>query len=300
MLNHILRAVTLWAVLSGATYAFAEARPVELSIGGNIALGDLVVAEGASLADGVLLLTHGTLAHKDMELIESLQKALGERGITTLAHTLTLGQDRRKGMYDCAKPHTHAHEDAVAEINAWVEWLRKNGAGKVSIMGHSRGGNQAAWFASEKGDIDRIVLLAPATGRTQQQLEQSYLRRFKSYLAPILEKAGRLVEQKKGDVLMDVPGFISCQTGKASARSILSYYGREPRRMTATLIPKINRPVFIIAGSKDTVVPDAVEKYTPLAKSANVTLKVIEDADHMFLDFFTEDAADLIEGFLRE
>lgn len=297
MLHHILRVITLWAVLSGAAYAYASPRLVELNIDGNTALGDLVIPDGASLADGALLLTHGTLAHKDMELIESLQQALGERGIITLAHTLTLGQDRRTGMYDCARPHTHAHEDAVAEISTWIAWLRKNGAGKVSVLGHSRGGNQAAWFAAEKGGIDKVVLLAPATGRTQQQLEQSYLRRFKSYLAPILEKAGR---QNKGDMLLDLPGFIYCQDSKASARSVLSYYGKEPRRLTPVLIPKINRPVFIIAGSKDTVIPDAVEKYTPLAEAENVRLEVVEDAGHMFLDFFTEDAADLIEGFLSE
>lgn len=300
MKQHLLRALSLWFCLVFAVTANAGPKLIELDIGGKIALGDLVVPEGASLAGGVLLITHGTLAHKDMELVEALQKLLAERGIATLAHSLTFDQDRRGGMYDCAKPHTHAHEDAVGEIAAWVDWLRTNGAGKISVLGHSRGGNQVAWFAAGKDGLDKIVLMAPATGRTQQRWAEIYKRRFESDLAPIVEKAARLVEEKKGSALLDLPGFISCPAGKASAKSIVSYYGNEPRRMTASLIPKIKSPVLIIAGSKDTVVPDVVEKFTPVTDGKKVRVQVIEDAGHLFLDFYAEDAADLIAAFLGE
>ena len=122
-----------------------------------------------------------------------------------------------------------------------------------------------------------------------------YKRRFNSDLAPILEKAARLVEEKKGSTLLDLPGFIYCPAGKASAKSIVSYYGDEPRRMTTT-----PSPVLIIAASKDTVVPDVVEKFTPVTDGKKVRLQVIEDASHLFLDFYAEDAADLIAAFLGE
>ena len=157
-----------------------------------------------------------------------------------------------------------------------------------------------AWFAAGKVGLDKVVLMAPATGRPQRKVAEIYKRRFNSDLAPILEKAARLVEEKKGSTLLDLPGFIYCPAGKASAKSIVSYYGDEPRRMTASLIPKIKSPILIIAASKDTVVPDVVEKFTPVTDGKKVRLQVIEDASHLFLDFYAEDAADLIAAFLGE
>jgi dienelactone hydrolase len=300
MPRQILQVLTLCLFLIGVGAADAKTTLIELNIGGNIALGDLVVPEGTSIENGVVLITHGTLAHKDMELIATLQSLLAERGISTLAHSLTFNQDKRTGLYDCTKPHTHAHEDAVNEIAAWVDWLKSKGAKKISALGYSRGGNQVAWFASEKTDLAKFILMAPATGSTRGKSLDAYKRRFKSDLEPVLEKAARLVKSKEGDSLLELPGFIYCQKSRASAKTTLSYYGNEPRRMTASLIPKIEQPVLIITGSKDTVVPDAVEKYTPVADGKHVRLEVIDDADHWFLDFFAEDASDLIAEFLKE
>ncbi|GAB4237855.1 MAG: alpha/beta fold hydrolase [Methyloligellaceae bacterium] len=300
MLRTFLACLLSMIVLAAPAAAARQAKTVELKIGGHVALGDLVIPEGASLAGGVLLITHGTLAHKDMELVEALQTALAERGVATLAHSLTLSLDRRTGMYDCARPHRHRHEDAVEEIAAWVSWLKQQGAAKVALLGHSRGGNQAAWFAAERDSVDRVILLAPATGQSPARAAASYRQRFKADLAPILDAAAAKVKAGLGDELLDVPGFIYCPAGKASAKSILSYYGDEPRRATEHLAPAIKVPVLVIAGSRDTTVPDVVEKFEPLARPGRLRLEVIEDAGHMFLDFYAEDAADLIAAFLEE
>lgn len=300
MNNAIIQGLVFCFCAAWATLGLAEPKTVELDIGGKTALGDLVVPDETSMGDGVLLLTHGTLAHKDQELIETLQGALAERGVATLAHSLTLGQDRREGMYDCKVPHKHAHEDAVDEIGAWVAWLKNNGAGQVSVLGHSRGGNQVAWFATQNGGIKKVILMAPATGVSFEKAAKTYKERFKADLAPLLTKAQELVDAGKGDTMLDVPGFIYCPAGKASANSIVSYYGPEPKRATQSLIPTIEKIVLVIAGSKDTVVPDAAEKIGPLADGKRVRLEVIEDAGHMFLDFYAEDAADLISAFLEE
>lgn len=57
-------------------------------------------------------------------------------------------------------------------------------------------------------------------------------------------------------------------------------------------------PVLVIAGSADTVVPHVVERVQPLADGKKIQLKVIEDAGHLFNDFYIEDAADLVAEFL--
>ncbi|SDX57416.1 hypothetical protein SAMN05421783_1381, partial [Thiocapsa roseopersicina] len=100
---------------------------------------------GADWQQGpVVLMTHGTLAHGGMEIMQTLQSALLERGISSLSMTLSLGLDNRSGMYDCAVTHTHLHTDAVGEIGAWLGWLQSQGVEEVALLGHSRGGNQSA------------------------------------------------------------------------------------------------------------------------------------------------------------
>ena len=81
------------------------------------------------------------------------------------------------------------------------------------------------------------------------------------------------------------------------ATSFLSYYENDPRRNTAYLVPKINKPVLVIAGSEDTTVKGVDVKFKPLADGEKVKLLVIDGADHFFRDLYAEDVADAIEGF---
>ena len=280
--------------------AAAETRQVELEIGGKVALADLIVPDGKALADGVMVLAHGTLAHKDMELIESLQALLAERGVATLAPSLTFGLNRREGMYDCAVPSVHRHEDAVTEIGAWVTWLRNEGATSISVFGHSRGGNQAAWYSAGDKMVGKLVLLAPAMGRTAEEQADGFKNRFKTDLAPLSAEAQRLIDAGKGEQLLEVPGFLYCPAGKASAASILSYYGGDPAQLTIPQLAKVTAPVLVIAGSADTVVPEVPQEIGKIADNDRITLKVIEAAGHMFLDFYAEDAADLIAEFIGQ
>lgn len=302
-ISRLISALLLTAsvTLTSLQPAAAEGRGIELKINGTIALGELVEPDDGGFKQGVLVITHGTLAHKDMELVEALQSALAERGVASLAHTLSLGVTRRSGMYDCTTPHRHRHEDAVFEIGAWIAWLKTNGAGPVSLLGHSRGGNQAAWFAAEHADsgIERLVLLAPATRGPEGNAATSYQKRFKAGLGPILSKAKALIADGKGKTLMNLPGFLYCPNSKASAESVVSYYGPDPRRDTPSLLTKLAVPVLVIAGSADTVVPDVVERVRPFADGKKIQLQVIEGAGHLFLDFYIEDAADLIAAHLK-
>lgn len=300
MPRSILAAMAGLSCLLAATLAQADGRQVELKIGGHMALADLAVPEGGSVENGVLLITHGTLAHKDMEIVEALQQAFAERGIATLAHSLTFSVDRRKGMYDCAVPHRHAHGDGVAEIAAWADWLRANGAKKVWVLGHSRGGNQVAWFAAEKGGVDKVVLLAPALSLPGKAAADILKQRFGADILPELKKASALVAEGKGETMLDVPAFVMCQGGKASARSIVSFYGEDPKRDGIANIRRIEAPVLVIAAGKDTAVPDVPERIKPVADGKKVRLAVVDGADHMFLDFFADDAAELVAEFLKE
>lgn len=248
----------------------------------------------------VFLMTHGTLAHGRMEIMATLQELLAEQGYSSLAINLSLGLDDRRGMYDCATPHTHRHTDAVDEIGAWYEWLLERGVSKVVLVGHSRGGNQTAWFAAEHnlGATLAVVLLAPAT-TDSQSLAAGYERRYGITLTKALEEAERLRALPE-DNWMNMTGFLYCNEAKVKPASFLSYYQQDARMDTSTLIPHISKPVLVFAGSEDTTNPDVVEKFSPLADSEQVTLEVIEDADHFFRDLNADEVVEAVTAFLAD
>ena len=165
----------------------AQAAEVELPHAGLTLNGNLELADGRTVPDGVVLITHGTLAHGRMEITRSLQDLLRERGVSSLAITLSLGVDRRAGNYDCSVPHTHRHADAVSEIAAWVGWLKAKGATSVTVLGHSRGGNQTAWYAAEHRDpvVNKVVLIAPMT-QDAAATAAGYQRAFKKDVGPVV------------------------------------------------------------------------------------------------------------------
>ncbi|MGQ9367929.1 alpha/beta hydrolase [Azospirillum sp. ST 5-10] len=261
--------------------AFGEA--VRRDAGGLTVTGELVEA-GGGLGAGTVLLLHGTLAHHGMELIRGLQERLAERGLSSLAVTLSLGLDARRGMYDCGVPHRHRHEDAVAEIDGWVRWLTERGAGPVTLLGHSRGANQVArYLAGDRtAPVARAVLLAPPTGGRPAGADD------------LLALAG----DRADDAWIDVPAFLHCGPGRATAGAVRSYHGADPRHDTPALLAAIGVPVLVLAASDDTVVPDLAERMAALQGTPAVRFQVIGDSDHFFRDFAADDAADAVAAFV--
>lgn len=247
----------------------------------------------------VVLMTHGTLAHGRMEIMQSLQSALKDRGISSLSMTLSLGLDNRHGMYDCATPHTHRHADAVEEIGAWLDWLQSQGVAGVALLGHSRGGNQIARFAAAHPDepLSAVVLIAPQTW-SESDAAADYQKRYGKELAPQIEQARRLDAAGKGGTLMEHVDFVYCPDSSATASAFLSYYAPDPRMDTPHLIPEIKAPVLVVAGSEDDVVKGLTEKVQPLADGQRVKLIVIDGADHFFRDLYAEEIADAVEAQL--
>jgi pimeloyl-ACP methyl ester carboxylesterase len=283
--------------LALARAAHAEEKNLQLHDGGLVLNAHLTLADGKSLKDGAVLLTHGTLAHNGMHLIQVLQKELAAQGVNSLAPTLGYGLSNRQGMFECNLPHRHKYEDALHEIGLWLSWLKSNGADKVALMGHSRGGAQTAWFAAGREDaaISKVILLAPSRWSSNLMREQ-YKARFGSDLDAQLAKAQSL---PKG-TMMEGVDFIACPKATVRREAFLSYYADEPRFDTPTLLAKVKVPVLVIAAADDQVVkglPDAVQ---PMADGKNISLAVIPDADHYFNNFAAEDAAQAAAAFLKD
>lgn len=294
MIRIFLVAATLFVFLTGRP---ATAEDLTAKIDGLTVNATLKIADGKTLADdGVVLLLHGTLAHHKMEMIAALQTMLAERGINSLAPSLSYGVDGRTGMYDCKVPHVHRNEDALDELTFWLNWLKDKGAKDVTIAGHSRGGMEVSWFMSERDDpaIKRVVLIAPGQWDAAKAAK-GFKNNHKADMAAVLGQAKGM----KGDDVMKGVGILYCPGADVSAKSFISYYGDDSRRDSVTTMRKIAKPVLVVVGTMDTVVADLADRVRPLADAGKVELVEVEEADHFFRDLFGEDLADAMQNFIE-
>ncbi|MFZ3065192.1 MAG: alpha/beta fold hydrolase [Nitrospirota bacterium] len=261
---------------------------------------NLELSQNKSITDGVILIVHGTLAHRGMEITSALQNLLKDNGLNTLAINLSYSIDNRSGMYDCKNLHKHKHTDALSEISVWIDWLKKKDVKKIILLGHSRGGNQAAWFASQNDDpaIKSAILVAPMTW-DEKSASENYKKRYKKDLQPLLERAQKLIKSGKGDTVLAHTDFLYCEDTSITAEAFVSYYAPDKKMDTPFLIPRIKRPVFLALAKDDTIMPDLIKKAAALSDNKTVHIKVFEMADHFFRDLNAEELTEEIAGFLN-
>ncbi len=290
---HLL-AILLLALIGSAGHA----DEVTLAHGDITLNARLELADGKTLGDGVILMTHGTLAHNGMEIIQTLQDLLKENGMNTLAINLGLGLNDRHGMYPCEALHSHKHTDALDEIGAWTGWLKDQGADNIVLLGHSRGGNQVAWFAAERTEpaVKAVVLVAPQTWDADSEAK-GYAARYGKPLGPLLEKAQALVKAGKADAKLEHTDFIYCADTEVTAGSFAAYYTPDTRMDTPSLLPGIGIPVLVFSGTEDKAVTGLGDKLARLENTGNVEHVTIEGADHYFRDLYAEDMVDAIIDF---
>lgn len=299
MIANTVRLVCCTCAIALGIAAAANADEVTLRHKGLVLNASLDLAAGKQLTDGVMLITHGGLAHRGMEIVSALQTQLKQKGYSTLAINLSLGIDARQGMYDCQVTHRHRNADAAEEIGAWVGWLKKQKAKHVTLLGHSRGGAQTALYASGRGNgmVKAVVLMAPAIWENTDVAE--YQRRFQQPLTPVLAQAQKLVKAGKGEIALEHVGLLNCADTSATADAFVSYYGQAPGLDTPSMIPKLRKPTLVLVGGNDEVVVGLDKRVAPLVDGRRVQMKVIEGADHTFRDLYTDDAVEAIDMFLK-
>ena len=295
-----VRIFSIFILVSFLTAQGAYAEEIKLQQGNLILNASLEKAEDWPTGPTVLV-THGTLSHNKSEIMTALQELFLENSVSSLAINLGLGLNDRHGPYDCSIPHTHKHEDAIDEIGAWLGWLKKQGVTQVALLGHSRGGNQTAWFAVEHDDpvIKKVILVAPQTW-SPEYAAGNYEKSYGQPLAPMLKEAESLVSAGQPKSAMENTDFIYCKDATVSAEAVVSYYAPDSRKDTPFLLPKINKPVLVFAGTEDQVVEGLDEKLAPMAEAGEIELEVIDGADHSFRDLYVEDLVERTIEFINE
>ncbi len=300
MFHRILR---LFICLSCAGLLASPGRAEELKIDsqGLTVLGNLDLAPGKSLkSDGVLVLLHGTLAHNRMEIMSALQELLHERGINTLAITLSLGLNERRGLFDCNIEQDHRNEDSVVELTSWVDWLKSQGATNITLGGHARGGNQVAIYAAKQPDpaVKRLILIAP-TADTPTSMAAEFKERFGKPLQPVLAEAEKLVAEDQSTTLMEGVPFLVCDNAKVTAGAFVNYYGDNQNLYTPSLLPHIKLPTLVVVGDLDPLSHELVPAIQGIPNDPRIKLETIPGADHFFRDLAAEKLADKIKEFMK-
>ena len=265
-------------------------------------IGNLQSPGGKPLgADGAMLIIHGTLAHHGMEIIVSLQRALEAQGIASLAITLSLGVDARRGMFDCSGLHDYTQRSTGGEINAWVAWLQARGAGRVTLAGHSRGAGTVVERAAAGLHplVDRLLLLAPLSD-THAELAENYRRSYGGDLDALIAGAKRSVAMGDANAVLAAPGFLMCKGARVTAATFLEHYAGDPAQATLGRLKRLRLPVLVVAAGADSIAPKVAERTTAAAPGPHVELAVIEGADHFFRDLFMDDLVDRMKPFLAK
>lgn len=260
----------------------------------------LELAEGKTLRDGVVLITHGLQAHNRMEIIEASQHRLRDEGLSSLAINLSLGVDNRRGFYDCSLPQRHGFDDAIDEIGAWVRWLKDNDARDITLLGHSLGGTQALTYAALRRDpaVGRLVLMAPATVG-YPDLKTRYRERYELDLDPVLERATRLIAAGEGQTLMANTDFFYCPGASVMAATFHDYYRKESNFIRVPeYLKQLRIPVLIIIGSVDERQPKILEHTASAVDNETVHRVVIDGAEHFFRDLNLDEAIEHAVEFI--
>jgi pimeloyl-ACP methyl ester carboxylesterase len=284
-----MRSSTTWrgwlvalGVLAGAATAHAQSvqiKPSLLRLNANLEL-----PPDKTLADGVAILLHGTLSHSRQETVAALQQNLKERGIGTLAITLSLGIDDRQGPRACDTLHDYALAGVGRELALWIAWANAAGARTIDVVGFSRGGAQIAALVPDLPSVRRVVLMAPAFATAAEQAE-AYRRAFGQSLKPHLQAA---YAEPLRPFTVD---FLLCRQAPVLGATFLDGYAELPPQLAAGT----GRPTLVVIAGKDEIVPE-LETRLP----AGVRRVTIGDAGHFFTDLHGEDAADAIAAFLKE
>lgn len=99
-----------------------------------------------------IVLMHGKWAGPPAPPIQVLATALRAKGFKVITPVMPWGQKR---MYDADYPTT------LSEIEASVEILRKKGAKRIIVAGHSFGANASIAYAASGREVDGVIAIAP-------------------------------------------------------------------------------------------------------------------------------------------
>lgn len=181
--------------------------------------------------------------------INPLLKQFKKSKITVVAPEMTWSEGRG---YDCS------FNDSVAEIDKAISQLKKGGASKIFLGGHSTGASAAAAYAVNNHELSGLILIAPGHTNAMEEFESKLASNIA--LAKEMISAGKNNKKQRFQIFLclDVAKIFSI--AKNAYRSIrttpeiyLSHFDPDYKDMLPENIKKIGKKtaILMIVGSKD-------------------------------------------------
>ncbi|MFT4927238.1 MAG: pimeloyl-ACP methyl ester carboxylesterase [Phenylobacterium sp.] len=278
-------------LLTGALLSTAVlATPVTLTHQGLQLNANII--EHSNKKQRFFVILHGTLAWHGMELPTAIATLLQEEEHGSLAFSLGYGISDRQGFYDCNQPMVSGHDDAQAEIDGWINYLRQQGYENIVLVGHSRGGAQMASYALQHPDkIKQTVLIGPMVW-DKSRVSQ----RFKKQTGKMLDTVLQHFSTQKPPQLLSHQQVLHCKDSQVSPRVFASYYSALPQKNSPTLLANIAVPTTVYLGSNDPLTVQVLKQKGLFDHNAKVKVNIIDGADHFFRDFYIDEiVSDMLE-----
>lgn len=198
-----------------------------------------------SLEQPVVVFVHGLTGHMDEQIFYNGARYFHERGISSLRFNLyDWSQDARK-LTECTLT-IHSHD-----LNVVTDYLRKQGAKRIFVVGHSYGGPTILLADSKK--FNAVVLWDPSHGDVfDEEDEVKYVKELDGYY--VIWGAGFIIGSKMRNL--------------------------EKELKWDTLTAQITTPLKVISAGKGVLVKQG-KKYVELAQGPKEHA-VIAQAEHNF------------------
>ena len=195
----------------------------------------------------LLFIVHDTFLTGRYPEIVRLRDNLLQEYISTLAITLSYGQDFRRRDRDikCIGLHAHRHEDALAELAAWFQFAVRRGARSIFLAGYGRGANQAALFAQTQSSpfLKGLILIDPLVDTEQRRLDE-----FVQQGQDLIQTRQEMARTLPSSTVNNVP-FLQCPPHpetRVTAGALMSYYADNANLNTLSLLEDIEVRTLLV------------------------------------------------------
>jgi pimeloyl-ACP methyl ester carboxylesterase len=233
-----------------------------------------------------VMILHGFLQTGEFHTVQQLANNLADAGHATLAPTLSLGIPRRAKSAACEALHTTGMDRDIAEIDAWVDWLKQRGHTRIVIATHSFGSLQAlAWLKARPDPAVKSFIGISLVGVDLGMDETAH-----AALIARLEAEAKANPKKIGEAPLSF-----CNKYPAPTGAYLSY-ARWPDTRVLDELDRVAVPVDVVLGGADARLPaDWIKR----VGKTRAKVHVIDSANH-FMDGQHEfDLLDTVQAILK-
>ena len=233
----------LATVIVEAATQSVRTRLGEINLRSDLALATPIdpESEQQDFDDEVLLIVHDTFVTGRYPEIVRLRNRLQEEFISTLAITLSYGQNYRRRDRDikCIGLHAHRHEDALEELAAWFQFLVRRGTRSIFLAGYGRGANQVALFAQTQPSpfLQGLILIDPLVA-TENTRQDEYTK-YDQNISQVRQQAARMLPSA---TINEIP-FLGCPPHPdtlVTGGAFISYYSDNANLNTMFLLQDID------------------------------------------------------------